>query len=194
MSTSKTTAFLSEIVERKPIPANKLAYFQARLKHNLYDFILQKFEEKHETEGLTKAELARRIGCEPALISRRLGAPGNWTLDTVSDLLIGIAGEELSPQSEPLVGRAKRNYDGSEWRIMAADESGTSKPKAKLSEPKARRTVSAATAGDRRRDSVMAASANSAISNTDILQAKKWGGPQITGSSKKPTARAMANT
>jgi len=122
MSTSKTTSFLSEIAERKPIPSHKLAYFQARLRHNLYDFIISRFQEMEKTEDLTKAELARRIGCEPALITRRLGAPGNWTLDTVSDLLIGIAGEELDPQSKSVLGRAKRNYDGRNWYELEADE------------------------------------------------------------------------
>ena len=140
MSTSKTTSFLSEIAEGKPIPPAKLAFFQARLRHNLYDFIVNKFVEMERAEGLTKAELARRIGCEPALITRRLGAPGNWTLDTISDLLIGIAGEELEPQSKSVLGRAKRNYDGREWREVAIDEPDT------LKEPKSRRPSSAAAA------------------------------------------------
>lgn len=121
-SMSKTNSFLSEIVERKPIPSHKLAYFQSRLRHNLYDFIISKFEEMEAAEGLTKAELARRTGCKPELITRRLGAPGNWTLDTISDLLIGISGEELDPQSKPLIGRAKRNSHGRDLIAPTLDE------------------------------------------------------------------------
>ncbi len=116
INTLKPTSFLFEITERKPIPLNKLAYFQARLRYNLYDFIVSKFKEMEKEQGLTKAELARRIGCKPEQITRRLGAPGNWTLDTISDLLIGIAGEELEPKSNSILGGAKRNVDEKSWR------------------------------------------------------------------------------
>jgi len=119
MNTLKPTSFLFEITERKPIPLNKLAYFQARLRYNLYDFIVSKFKEMEKDQGLTKAELARRIGCKPEQITRRLGAPGNWTLDTISDLLIGIAGEELEPKSNSVLGRAKRNVDEKSWREIS---------------------------------------------------------------------------
>ena len=41
--------------------------------------------------------MARRIHKRPEQITRLLGAPGNWTLDTVSDLLLGMGFEpELS--------------------------------------------------------------------------------------------------
>jgi len=116
MSTLEPTSFLFEIAKRRPIPLNKLAYFQARLRYNLYDYIISKFKEMEIEEGLTRAELARRIGCKPEQITRRLGAPGNWTLDTISDLLIGIAGEELEPKSISVLGRAKRNANEKSWR------------------------------------------------------------------------------
>src|SRR5947209_2537173 len=41
----------------------------------------------------------------PEVITRLLGAPGNWTLETISDLLLGIAGEELEPTSSSLLNR-----------------------------------------------------------------------------------------
>ncbi len=116
MSTLEPTSFLFEIAERQPIPLGKLAYFQARSRYNLYDYIVKKFKEMEREQGLTKAELARRIGCKPEQITRRLGAPGNWTLDTISDLLIGIAGEELEPRSISVLGRGKRNSDERSWR------------------------------------------------------------------------------
>lgn len=117
MTTSDQISFLYEIQERKPISDGKLAFFQTRLKWNLYDFVLSKFVEMEEKEGLTKAELARRIGCEPAQITRWLGAPGNWTLDTISDLLIGICGEELQPKSVSVFDGPKRNNKASTWRV-----------------------------------------------------------------------------
>jgi hypothetical protein len=115
MTTSQKTAFLSEINSGKPIPPNKLAYFQARLRNRLYDFIVTKFADKEKNEGLTKAELARRIGRKPEVVTRLLGAPGNWTIDTISDLLLGISGEELEPASSSLKNDRPRNFVGPEW-------------------------------------------------------------------------------
>jgi hypothetical protein len=112
MPTSRKTPFLSEIAQGERIPANKLAFFQERLRNRLFDYVLKKFLEQ---DGLTKAELARRIGQSPERITRLLGAPGNWTLDTVSDLLLGIAAEELEPQSISVLDRPRRNSIQPEW-------------------------------------------------------------------------------
>jgi hypothetical protein len=88
MNTSQTPELLTEIVEGKPIPVDKLAYFRRRLRLQLHELVLRTFDQQ---ETLTKAELARRIGRAPEVVNRLLGGPGNWTLDTVSDLLIGMA-------------------------------------------------------------------------------------------------------
>lgn len=42
---------------------------------------------------MNRADLARKIGRKPEQITRWLGAPGNWTSDTVSDLLLGLGCE-----------------------------------------------------------------------------------------------------
>jgi hypothetical protein len=85
------------------------AYFQGRLKNRLHNLVIRKFEEAEIEHGLTRAELARRIGKRPEVLTRLLGAPGNWTLDTVSDLLLGIAGYELDATATKIADRAKRN-------------------------------------------------------------------------------------
>ena len=100
---SHRTPFLSEIASGDPIPPGKLAYFQERTRNNLHNFILTKFLREEEN-GLTRAELARRIGRSPEVITRLLGAPGNWTIATISDLLLGICGEELAPSSSSVSG------------------------------------------------------------------------------------------
>lgn len=115
MSTFQQTHFLSEIeAGNVRIPPGKLAYFQERLRNRIYDFVLGKFFEA-ERNGLTKALLARRLGSDPAVVSRLLGAPGNWTLDTVSNLLLGIAAEELEPASSSILNRESRNSLAPEW-------------------------------------------------------------------------------
>jgi hypothetical protein len=101
---------LYEVEAKLPIPLEKRAYFHARVLNNFYQFVLSKFLEEERAGRLNKAELARRIERKPEVITRLLGAPGNWGLETATDLLLGICGEELVPNSSPLVGRAKRNY------------------------------------------------------------------------------------
>lgn len=115
MTMSRQTSFLSEIAsEDVRISTGTLAYLGQRLRNNLYDFVLTKFLER-ESEGFTRADLARRIDYDPGRISRILGAPGNWTIDTVSDLLVGIAAEELVLSSQSLLDQEPRNYRRPEW-------------------------------------------------------------------------------
>jgi len=112
--TTPQTSFLSEIEDGEPIPLGKLAYLRARTRNVLYDFIVTKFIEAKK-DGLSQAELARRIGKKPEVINRLLGSPGNWRIDTISDLLVGIGAEELEPHSSSLLNRAPRNYDFPDW-------------------------------------------------------------------------------
>ena len=106
--------FLSEIERGERIPAGKLAYLAERARNSFYDFILGKFEEA-ERKGLTQADLAKRIGKTPPQINRMLGAPGNWTIETICALLVGICGEEIEPASQTLLGRSERNMQKPEW-------------------------------------------------------------------------------
>ncbi len=92
------------------------AYFQARTRNRLYDLVMSKFREKKNSEGLTQAELARRMGKRPEVVNRMLSTPGNWGTDTISDLLLAIAGEELdasstSPSLRPPTNRRHLDRD-----------------------------------------------------------------------------------
>lgn len=73
------------------IPAGTLGYLRTRNKWRMHDLVMREFKKSK----LSKATLARRLGKAPEVINRLLGAPGNWTLDTVSDLLFAISGAEL---------------------------------------------------------------------------------------------------
>ena len=110
MTSSPKAQFWSEIEDLGArIPEGKLEYLRERFRNDLFDFVLRKFLEQGEERGLTQAELARRLSCDPARLNRLLGAPGNWTLATVSDLLVGISGEALALQSRPVQGESPRN-------------------------------------------------------------------------------------
>ena len=108
MNYSQTNTISSEIASDAPLSAGTLAYLEARAKNTFYDYILTKFKEA-EKNGFTRAKLARRLGKRPDLISKLLGAPGNWTLGTVAELLVGIGKEELLPHSQSFLGRPSRN-------------------------------------------------------------------------------------
>ena len=129
MSMSQEESFFSELAAGHggpPVPEAKRIYFQTRLRNRLFDYILGRFVQE-QANGLTKAKLARRIGKPPEMINRWLGTPSNLTLDSISDLLLGICAEELTPQSESLLSQSPRNWENATW---------IREPAVKRSEPK----------------------------------------------------------
>ena len=74
---------------------NTQAYFRDRLRDKLHELVLTEFLQQSKDGRITKAQLAQRIGKDMAQVTTLLGAPGNWTLDTVSDLLLAL-GAKLS--------------------------------------------------------------------------------------------------
>jgi hypothetical protein len=90
VSTSQVTSFLSRPTGRDRINIGVLAYMRERNRGHIYNLILDEFERS----GISQAILASRLGTAPEIISRRLGAPGNLTQDTISDLLYAISGSE----------------------------------------------------------------------------------------------------
>lgn len=115
MTMFQKTPVKSELAHDQPLSDYALGYLNARVRNSFYDYVLRRFHEAEEKEGLTKAKLARRLGLEPARVTRLLGSPGNWTLDTISELLVGICREELQPRSEPYLERDKRNFGSENW-------------------------------------------------------------------------------
>ena len=110
MTLSQKIDFWSEIEDLdERIPAGKLEYLREKFRNDLYNFVLRKFLEERESRGLNQAQLATRINYNTSQLNRLLGAPGNWTLKTISDLLIGISGEALVLQSAKVPGATRRN-------------------------------------------------------------------------------------
>ena len=112
MNTFQKTPFLSEILNGDTIPIGTLSYFRERFRDRLYDLVMEEFLKQEAENGLTRAEVARRIGRRPEQITRWFGAPGNWTLETVSDLLLVIAKSEPEVTLWHLQGRGVRNDRG----------------------------------------------------------------------------------
>lgn len=94
--TTSTTSMTLEIrSDSAVISPGTRAYFQDRLRGRLYDLVTSEVE-KYIGRGGTRAALAKRIEKRPEQITRWLSGPGNLTLDTVSDLLLGLSGAELA--------------------------------------------------------------------------------------------------
>ena len=101
------------------VPVGTLGYFQARNRNRLYELVLREFEHS----GISQAALARRLGKRPDQICRWLGAPGNWGLDTVSDLLFAISGAEPEYRLAYPLDSAQRNFNEPEWLIHQTSKS-----------------------------------------------------------------------
>lgn len=115
--TMSPTPFLFEISQADAtIPTHRRAYFQERLRNRLYDLIIREFQKRSEA-GLTKKTLAGRLQKRPEQITRWLSTPGNLTLDTVSDLLLGICGGEPEIGVSVLSHQTPRNLQQPDWLL-----------------------------------------------------------------------------
>jgi hypothetical protein len=107
--TTSQIPFLYEIIHGDVIPPGKRAYFQERLRNRLYNLILGEFVNK---TNLSQKSLAHRIGKGSDQVSRWLSSPGNWTIDTISDLLLGISGSELALSISKVADRLPSHSHG----------------------------------------------------------------------------------
>ncbi len=90
MPTSPMPELFTDILDpdpAKPIPSEVYAYFCRRVRLQFHDAVLGKW---HQLETMTQKDLADRLGKRPEVVNRLFGAPGNWTLDTVTMLLVAM--------------------------------------------------------------------------------------------------------
>ena len=69
------------------------SYFEQRFRNRIYEAVIRALEKECETQKWKRKTLAERSGKKESQISRWLSGPGNWTLDTVSNLLFAIDAE-----------------------------------------------------------------------------------------------------
>lgn len=88
-------------------PTKSDIYYQRRrLQNNIYHDVMDRFVELAQTKGLTKKQLAESIDKDTGWLSKTFSKPGNWTLRTISDLLIAME-SELSHEVTPLETEAQ---------------------------------------------------------------------------------------
>lgn len=105
MTTSRTTSAPAKPIGREPISAGDLDYLRARNRMRLFTLVRREFQRS----GLSQSELAARMRKGTDRICRLLGAPGNWTVDTASDLLWAISGAVPRYTIEYPLEKPKRN-------------------------------------------------------------------------------------
>lgn len=103
---SQSTSVLAKPIADEKISRRNLGYATESAREEVFDLVIRNCVES----GVTKATLARRLDKDPSQISRLLGAPGNWTIDTVAELLYAIDGSLLhatsfDPRLEPLANQ-----------------------------------------------------------------------------------------
>ncbi len=87
------------------IDDSEFSYARQDLKLKFLDKILAELED-----GPTRAELARRLGVNRSVLSRRLATPGDWKLSTISDLCRALEREPLIELAQ-LDRSCTANYD-----------------------------------------------------------------------------------
>src|SRR5262249_13369400 len=121
------TSLPTELAGNEPLSLAAREYFRARLRNRLYDLVVRKYADKQRTGKVTQRDLAQRIRRRPEVINRLLASPGNWTIDTVSDLLLAIGPEELDMSTSSIVGRPPRNEAGNSALHAYYDEQAKQK-------------------------------------------------------------------
>jgi hypothetical protein len=123
MPISQTTT-LSKPSDDNRVPVETYAYFRARAKRFAYELAIREFKKSN----ITKATLARRLGKGADRVSKMLAGPGNWTIDTLADLLFATAGGFPTFGVTYPLDKPPRNFRQPDWldgSITSSTSNGT---------------------------------------------------------------------
>ena len=106
---------LKEIKGDDPIPESEKAYFSERLRNRIFNLVADEYARQHDKGQISQVGIARKLAKSPVVINRLLAAPGNWTLSTISDLMLAISAAELDIGVRILKDAEPRNMVGPDW-------------------------------------------------------------------------------
>lgn len=98
------------IFVNEPKKTRDISYYRQRYKNRVFGALISFFASEAERVGLTKGDIATRLGKDPAQITRMLSNPSNMTLDSVSDLLLAMEAEAEPPAIVRFADRVEPNY------------------------------------------------------------------------------------
>jgi hypothetical protein len=124
MDTYHTTSALSNPVGDDRISDGVFEYLQTRNRMRVFTVVHSEFAKS----GITKTALAKRMGKGADRVCHLLGAPGNWTLDTASDVLFAISGAVLEYQLTYPLAEPPRNLNRPEWLQAGTGSLATTGP------------------------------------------------------------------
>jgi transcriptional regulator with XRE-family HTH domain len=84
------------------LSARTRALYRRRLQNRIHRLILGAFRDQQKKTGLTQKQLAARIAKDKSKVNHWLGVPSNLTLETISDLLLGIGVDLDHPSVTPM--------------------------------------------------------------------------------------------
>ena len=90
-------------LNKKKIPSKDIFFFRQRFKNKIFQSVLSHFADLAKEKNLAKKDIANLLDKDPSQITRWFAGPNNWTLDTISDLLLAMDAElkhEISPLHE----------------------------------------------------------------------------------------------
>lgn len=87
------------------IPKAALKYAALSLQADVYRVLVYTFAKKAATDGLTLDIMAARLGWKVAKLEKLFAAPGDWTLDIISDIALSMeceVGFKIVPWGAPI--------------------------------------------------------------------------------------------
>jgi hypothetical protein len=102
---------------RNKISPRDLFFYRQRQKNRLFQAVVSYFAEQAQTSGLTKKDIADTLDKHASQVTRWFAGPGNWEMDTVSDLLLAMDAE-LEHRIVPL-----KEHTGVAVRLRTVDPS-----------------------------------------------------------------------
>ena len=115
MNTFQTRSSYSDVAAEQ-ISEGTLAYFSERARLKIFNMVMSELKNKIETDKhFTRTLLAKKIRKSPSRLTKMLASPGNWTIDTISELLLGICGAEPVIEKAVIELQSRRNHTRPEW-------------------------------------------------------------------------------
>jgi hypothetical protein len=104
-----TSSTLTKFHEKEVFSPRELAFLEGLAQNRAHAVVLKVLEPLSHDGSITRAQIAKRLSRSPSQITRWLGSPGNWTLQTLA-ILLGALGHIPEISSRPIDAPLRKNY------------------------------------------------------------------------------------